>query len=285
QLVRVTEENLRRDLRQLERITESNRVGALSLADVYRQQSQVAQDELSLIKARNESDKAKADLIALIGLDVGKEYVIADSTLGAVPEPNPGAPGAGEFGELLRRALAARPDYLGGAEDLQAASSSVTSARAGYFPSVSAFAGHYLSNAELGRLSGNRTTSWGLNLRWSLFDGFQTNQAIQSAGASRRTAEILLEQAERDIAVELRKALLDLEAARKAVDVSQKGLVSAVQDRTIAEERYNLGAGTLLDLLQGNAGLVAAQANGVNAAHDLLIARRNLEYVLGERSY
>jgi len=288
QLVKVSEENLKRDLRQLERITESNRVGALSRADVYRQQSQVAADELSVINAQNNYDKAKADLLALIGLDVNDDYTIADPSISteiARSELESSAEQYSNFPELARRALAKRPDYLGATESVRSAEGGISAARSGYFPSVSAFAGYGFSNRELSRLTENKSINWGLNLRWNLFDGFSTNEALQSAYVQKKNAELSLQQTERNINVEVKKALLDLEAARKAYEVSQKGLVSATEDRKIAEERYNLGAGTLLDLLTANAGLVSAQANKVNAVYDFIIAKRNLEYVIGERTY
>lgn len=287
QLVRVSEENLKRDRRQLERITESNKVGALSLADVYRQQSQVSQDELALIRAQNEYDKSKADLVALIGLDVSAEYRFADPALQSELnslDVQSGTDGY-SFEKLSQRAMQARPDYLGFRQTQEGASSGVSAARAGYLPSVSAFGGYSLSNSELSKISDNSTVNWGLSLRWNIFDGFQTNQSLESAIATRRNAEVALKQAERDIHVDIRKALLDHEAARKALEASQKGLLSAQEDRRIAEERYNLGAGTLLDLLTANAGLVSAEANKINSAYSLVIARRNIEYVVGERSY
>ncbi len=288
QLVKVSDENLRRDMRQLERIEESNRVGALALADVYRQQSQVAQDELSVITAQNNYDKAKADLMALIGLDGLEDYQVSDTTLMADLSEQELAATAEkykDFTELTRRAVASRPDYIGATETYNAAESGVTSARSGYFPSVSASAGYGLSNAELSNLSDNKSLNWGLSVRWNVFDGFQTNQSLQAAIAGKRNAEISLKQAERDINVQIKKALLDLDAARKALDVTQKGLVSAEEDRKIAEERYNLGAGTLLDLLVASAGLVNAQAGRVNASYDYIIAKRNVEYSLAERTY
>src|SRR5437773_1927567 len=61
QLLKVTDDNLKRSQRQLERITESNKVGSVALADVYRQRVQVGTDELSLIQAQSSHEKAKAD--------------------------------------------------------------------------------------------------------------------------------------------------------------------------------------------------------------------------------
>jgi len=288
QLVRVSEENLKRDRRQLERIEESNRVGALSLADVYRQQSQVAADELSLINAQNEFDKAKADLVALMGLNVADDYQFADASVSVSIDSVDVSSTRTKYADiaaLTNTALTYRPDYLSAKENYDASSSSVTMARANYFPVVSARAGLNGNNEEIGNVFDYKTIYWGLNLSWTLFDGFATNQFVQSAIATKRNAEISIAQAERNIGVEVKKAMLDLEAAMKQYDVSQKGLRSASEDRKIAEERYNLGAGTLLDLLVASAGYVNAEANVVNASYNYIIAKRNVEYVLGERTY
>lgn len=288
QLVKVSEENLKRDNRQLERITESNRVGALSLADVYRQQSQVAADELNLITAQNNYDKAKADLVALIGLDVSEDFTIADpsvSTEIAQSELDATINQYKNFKDLSERAIAHRPDYQAATEELDAAEGGVTSARSGYMPSINANAGYGLNGDEFSTLSNTKSLNWGLSIRWNIFDGFGTNQALQSAQVQRKNAELSLQQTERNINVEIKKALLDLDAARKQYEVSQKGVVSATQDYRIAEERYNLGAGTLLDLLTASANLVNAQANKVNASYNYVTSKRNVEYVLGERPY
>lgn len=288
QLVKVSEENLKRDNRQLERITESSRVGALSQADVYRQQSQVAADEFSLITAQNNYDKSKTDMISLIGLDVSEEYAISDSSVSTeIPqsELESTMDQYKDFKQLSERALAKRPDYQAATETFNASEGAVTSARSGYLPSLSASGGYGLTSDHFSGLSDQKSLNLGLSVRWNIFDGFSTNQALQAAQVQQMNADLSVQQAQRNINVQIKEALLDLDASRKQYDVSQKGLISAEQDYKIAEERYNLGAGTLLDLLTANANLVNAQANKVNATYNFITQKKNVEYVLGERTY
>jgi outer membrane protein len=291
QLVKVTDENLKRDQRQLDRITESNKVGSLALADVYRQQSQVASDEFNVISSQNAYDQSKTDLIALIGMDPSAEYQIADpaiSTTIAQAELDSAKQTILNDRALYDKALAARPDFRSAKQDVDAADAGVTSARSNYYPSVSAYLGYSIYNdhlSPLADLSANKNINWGVNFSWSLFDAFRTNQSLQAALATKRTTDAALSQLERTVVVDVKKALLNLEAARKLVETSQTGLVSATEDRKIAEERYNLGAGTLLDLLTANAGLVNAEVNNISAVYSYVVAKRNLDFVIGERTY
>jgi len=255
---------------------------------VYRQQSQVAADEFALITAQNDFDKAQADLIALIGLDVSLEYTFDDPPLIEAILETAAAPSNEEvppFATLVDSAFANRPDYNSSREQLEASRSGVSIARGGYWPIISAGAGYGLQNDDFGDLARNKSLNWGINFQWNLFNGFSTNQAVENASVSMRNAEIGLVQSERDIRVEVKKALLDVNAAKKQVEVTQKGVVSAKEDLRIQEERYNLGAGTLLDLLTASAGYVNAEAGRINAIYTFIVSKKNLEYVVGDQTW
>lgn len=285
ELVRVSEENLKRDQQQQAQIDESRSLGALSDADVFRQQSQVAADEVALITAKNNFDNAKADLISLVGLEVSMNYNFEDPSIST--ELNSQELDAiiakyDNFDNLKQRAKGANSDFLGATENLKAAADGYTIAKSTYWPSLNASAGYRLSSDAVSTLSDNNTLNWGLNFSWTLFDGFHTNQNVQIADVAKKDAELNLVQTERNMNVAILKAYLQLVTARLQYEASAKGLVSATEDRRIAQERYGLGAGTLLDLQTAAANYTNAAVNKINAAYNFHIAVRNIEYAIGD---
>jgi outer membrane protein len=284
ELMKVSEDNLKRSRGQLERITESNKVGAVAIADVYRQKTLVGSDELSLIQAQSNFEKAKADVQAFLGVPMETTYQF-DFT--GIPTDIDTTEFASlnmqynNFAGLVSQAVEARPDYLAAIASLNSSESSVSTAKAAYFPTVNAFADYGYNNQEFSTLLDNKSLTLGVSISLPIFNGFATQTNIQQAQLQQNNADVNVRQSKLKVTVDIRKALLDLEAAEKEVTSTQTSVQSAEMDRKIAEEKYNLGSGTILDLQVATANYTQALSNKVNAVNDFLLAKKNVEFALG----
>jgi outer membrane protein TolC len=241
-----------------------------------------------LIQAQNTHEKAKADMIAFLGIDVGREYTFDFTGIPSDIDTTEFAPLNAKYSDyqtLVGTAIGKRPDYQGSVETLNGADASVSMARASYLPTISASGSFGYSGFDnvtgSNYLTDNRSLGISLSASLPIFNGFSRENQIEQAQVGRMNAEELVKQNGRQVRVDVRKALLDLEAAEKEVKVSQTTITSALMDRQIAEEKYNLGSGTLLDLLTASANYTIAVSNKVSGVVDYLTAKKQMEYVLG----
>ncbi len=284
ELTKVQESNLERSKKQLELIRELNAVGSVPLADVYKQEVQVGSDRLSLIEIRNNYQNAVIDIQALLGVEPRMEFTLADDgAQGEITKADIAAwrSNIGGFSLLVDEAVKTRADFQEAELGLRSAEKSVSISGSGHYPVLSAFAQYNWSNMELKDFAEYDRFSYGLNLSIPIFSGFQVSTAVQRSEIMLRETEQLREQLRRTISTEILKAMNNLETAEVNLEIAATKLISAREDHRIASERYNLGSGTLLDLITAGAGLRLAESDVVNARFNYLTAQRRMEYQLG----
>jgi outer membrane protein len=72
-----------------------------------------------------------------------------------------------------------------------------------------------------------------------------------------------------------------LRSASQRVAVQAASVTAAEEDVRVQQQRYNIGASTLLDLITSQASLAAAQQALIQARYDYRIARVQLEALIG----
>jgi outer membrane protein len=293
-LLKVAEDQLKYSQQQLDRVKETARLGSASIVNVYQQQAQVGSDEVQLVQAQNNYELAKANLLAYIAVDFNENMLIQDPTIPeelSLDEMKQYESSLKGIQSLASEALTKRPDYQSTLQLNQAAELRVAGAKSGYLPRLTAslsygYRGSYSSATpgavnEFSDYGNSRSLSWNFNFSLPLFSGWQTDNAVQAAIISKKNAEESLRDNVRQIGVEIRTALLALESARKSYEASMKNLEYQDKNLKVNQERYNVGAGTMLDLLFADNNYKSALSTKINAIYQYLNAKGQLEYALG----
>lgn len=278
QLLKIAEENLKRSEEQLKRLEERNRLGAQILSDVYKQRVQVGSDKLALNKAKNNLRTSKASLNNLIGVDVNAEFELKELPMDVSFDAK-----QFDFEQSYQSALDSRKDYLASKKKVESSRRSLSIAKSGYFPTLSASASYNWNNTALQfkNYSNQDYASVGLNLSIPIFTGFQTNTGVVQADQRYQTERSNLETTKRKVALDIKIALLNMQTAYENVQLSDENVKSAKEDLRLATERYNLGAGTVLDQITANTGYSTAEANYTQSIYDFIYARQQYLLAVG----
>jgi outer membrane protein len=214
----------------------------------------------------------------------------ARGTYEFVPPPFPESRGGEPLSLdlLVSRALEQRLDLDAVEARVGAAEEDVRAARGGRWPTVFLSAGYgstYTSAADAGfldQLDDRRSGSIGLGIVVPLFDRGGTAIASRRAEIALDSARLSLEVRQQDIGLQVRRAWLDFRAALAQLEAAQAQVRAADRALDVAQERYDAGAATLVELTQSRATQVQAASSLVAARYTLVLQRTLLDFYTGE---
>jgi len=128
-----------------------------------------------------------------------------------------------------------------------------------------------------------REQSWSLRViaSFPLFNGFQREAALSRATAQQHVAEAQARDAVLGARVAVESAVQDIEAAVRRAEISERSVTLAREDLRVQEERYQIGATTILELQASQVALADAEVAAVRARQELGSAVARLEAILG----
>src|SRR5712692_6564349 len=244
ELVRVAESQVRRAQQQLQISVDKLHAGSATRSDSLRSTVDYGNARIALLQAQANLATAQANLGRQVGID-SLVRAVPDSTLPALPD---------SIG-LRTAALDNSPQVIQAQAQARALGATVWDQRSQYLPTLSvsySTSSQGLTQPWQGFSAPNRNLNQlRFSLSWTIFNGFAREQ--------QQTAAVV----QRDIAT------------------ARANVAAATEDLRVQNERYRVGAATILDLLTSQTALTQAEVNLVQTRFNYLIARAQVEAVVG----
>jgi outer membrane protein TolC len=257
-------------------------VGTASRADQLRVESQTAHAELVLEKSRHLRELAEDHLRTLMHDPVTTPYAIGD----AFSEPASSERFAPRVNELVKRAIARRPEFraLENAENARRAEARAE--RGGYAPRLDLFGGAAIANpnSRVFPQQEEFNTTWQAGARLSITLSDIPGTMAVARGIDARASSLRADRAV--LADGVRSQVL---AAAQAVDEAEVALGTTERGLRAAEESYRVrkllfanGRATTVEVLDAETDLTQARYDAVGARIDRGVAKVQLARALGE---
>lgn len=254
--------------------------GKIPELDIIQAESQVAQDELSVVTALNDRSIALLDLAQLLELESTEGFDIeplnADPT-GGLSTPD----------ELFISAMTINHSVKASRLGVEAAGKSIEVAKSGYLPSLSFSAGigssYYkvsgYNNEGFGpQMRHNLSKSLSFSLNIPIFDAFSTRNSVRRAKVQQISARLQLKDSENRLYKAIAQAHAQAMAAEKRLESSRIATKSTLAALDAMREKYNYGKANATEFEQAKTEYIRAVSTSVQAKYESLLRRRILTF-------
>jgi outer membrane protein len=259
-----------------DRKTVTDQVGALyknklkSELDFSFANVNLAQAKLLLLDAQNNENAALASLSAVLGFSNLQNFQLAQDTT-AILAPQ------GNVDDLISTAFAVRPEILSLEFQSESTKKFQTAERDLLLPDIRAL-GAAGDTPVRNPIVSSSYWAVGVNVEIPIFNGFLfTARAREAALRAQATLERLRDLRDR-IARDVRTSWLNATTAYDRLAVTQQLLEQANLALNLAQARYKLGLGSIVELSQAQLQQTQAQISDAQAGYDYRLALAVLQY-------
>lgn len=247
--------------------------GAVEGIALTRAATRVAEARTALAIAEGDEQSAAITLATALALDPGTTFVASD----ALGETLGSSRAAETAAQALSDAAAQRPELLAAVANLAAAEEDRRAAGGARLPRVDGFA----DGGRIGPRADDTVTTWqvGVQVTIPLLDRRPWDHQAASLAAARE--RVRLDDLRRQIAAQVRSALVGLETGRAALGSATEGRRLAEREVSEARARFAAGAGGNLELIDAQRSLARAGEALVAAQDGVAQARVRLARAVG----
>ena len=234
----------------------------------------LARAKLLMLESENSYEASLSTLSAILGYQELQDFSVVESVAQTVnpPTTNP-LP-------LIQQAMQLRPEILALRNEVTAAEKFGRAEHDLWWPTVSA----------LGAVGGapvrdTNITSWygagGVNVNIPVFNGFLFNARAKSADLETEVKRKRLQDLQDNVARDVRNSWLDTSKAYERLSVTKQLREQAELSLQLADARYKLGLGTIVEFSQAELQQTDAELQDTDAHYQYILSQIVLAYEMG----
>ncbi len=277
--VEFSQKTLQEHLKRVIMLVESQKAAQV---DRLRTEVRLADVTQRLVQETNSLEIQRRLLANLLGLESDTASLAIRGELDRLvqtPEP--------DTDSVLVSARFNRGDYQAGKATLEAQARYVDAARAAHWPtfSLQGSYGYRWSIDDAAGLSDASTSEdvgrIGIVFDLPFFEGGRIRAKVRTERARMAAEQARLQQLEQKIQLEVETAFLNRQAASNRLEATATAVDQATESLRIEREKYELGRGAIVDVLDAQSALLDAQTNHYRTLADLNIAQAQLRLATG----